>query len=81
MLILTICRVYMYQNGSDRNRFTFLLSLGIKIEKKKLRICQNMAWKAFFCWIIYTNLQNLPYICVKMAPTGTFFHFSCDCWN
>ena len=39
--------VYMHQNCSDRNRFTFLLSLGIKVEKWKLRTWQNMAWKAF----------------------------------
>ena len=39
--------VYMHQNGSDRNRFTFLLSLGIKVEKRKLSTWQNMAWKAF----------------------------------
>ena len=39
--------VYMHQNGSDGNRFTFLVSLGIKVEKKKLGAWQNMAWKAF----------------------------------
>ena len=39
--------VYMHQNGSDGNRFTFLVSLGIKVEKKKLETWQNMAWTAF----------------------------------
>jgi len=37
----------MHQNSSDGNRFTFLVSLGIKDEKKKLGTWQNMAWKAF----------------------------------
>ena len=25
--------------------------------------------------LILSNLHNLPCICIKMAPTGTFFHF------
>ena len=29
-------------------------------------------------WLICANLPILPCICIKMAPTGTFFHFSCD---
>ena len=75
MLILTIYRVYMHQNGSDRNRFTFLLSLGIKVEKGSLEHVKTWLGRRFCCLVIYANLHNLPCICVKMAPTGTFFHF------
>ena len=38
---------WIHQNGSDGNRFTFLVSLGIKVEKKKLGTWQNMVSKAF----------------------------------
>ena len=66
----------MHQNGSDGYfSFTIFQVGGIKVENSKLRTCQNMAWKGFFCLVIYANLHNLPCICVKMAPTGTFFHF------
>ena len=58
----------MHQNG-------LLLVAGNKVETRKLRTCQNMAWKGFCSFVIYANLHNLPCICVKMAPTGTFFHF------
>ena len=68
----------MHQNSSDGNRFTNLVSLGIKIERKKLGTWQNMAWKAFLLFgdmLILSNLHNLPCICIKMSPTGTFFTF------
>ena len=32
-----------------------------------------MAWKAFLLFGNYANLLLLPCICIKMAPTGTFF--------
>ena len=38
----------IHQNGSDGYfAFIFFLVAGIKVEKSKLRTCQNMAWKAF----------------------------------
>ena len=64
--------------------FTFLLVAGNKVEKRKLRTCQNMVWKAFLCFcclVIYANLHNLPCTCIKMAPTGKFVHFSFGSWN
>ena len=74
MLILTLCRVYMHQNGSDGYfSFTFFLVAGIKVEKK----LRTKTWlgRRFCCLVIFANLHNLPCICVKMAPTGTFFRF------
>ena len=71
--------VYMYQNSSDGNRFTFLVSLGIKVEKKE---AWNMAKHGlegvsvvWWFMLILSNLHNLPCICIKMSPTGTFFTF------
>ena len=60
--------------------FTLLLVAGNKVETRKLRTCQRMVWKGFCCLVIYANLHHLPCICIKMAPTGTFFSLSCDCW-
>ena len=66
----------MHQNGSDGYfSFIFFLVAGIKVENSKLRTCQNMAWKGFCCLVMYANLHNLPCICIKMAPMGTFFTF------
>ena len=69
----------MHQNGSDGYfSFTFLLVAGIKVENSKLRTCQNMAWKGFCSLVIYTNLHNLPCICIKIYQNGSdgyFFHF------
>ena len=66
----------MHQNGSDGYfSFTFFLVAGIKVENSKLRTCQNMVWKGLCCLVIYANLHNLPCICIKMAPTGTCFHY------
>ena len=54
--------------------FTFLVILGNRVEKKKLRTWQNMIWKAFLL-VIMPIFTVLPCICIKMAPTGTFFTF------
>jgi hypothetical protein len=54
--------------------FTFLVILGNRVEQKKLRTWQNMVWKAFLL-VIYVNFHNLPRICIKMVPAGTFFTF------
>ena len=53
----------------------FFLVAGIKVENSKLRTCQNMAWKGFCCLLILSNLHNLPCICIKKTPMGTFFTF------
>jgi len=37
----------MRQNGSDGYFFYFLVIVGIKGEKRKVRIYQNMVWKVF----------------------------------
>ena len=50
------------------------MGLGIKV-KKRLEHVKTWLGRHFCCLVIYANLHNLPCICVKMAPTGTFFHF------
>ena len=67
-----IC-IKMAPTGTFLSRF-FLVA-GIKIENSKLRTCQNMAWKGFCCLLILSNLHNLPCICIKKTPMGTFFTF------
>ena len=44
---------------------------------KKGSLAHVKTWfgRRFCCLVIYANLHNLPCICIKMAPTGTFFHF------
>ena len=82
MFILTICHVYMHQNGSDGYfSFTFLLVAGNKVEKRKLRTCQNMAWKAF---PLFGDLCKSSQFAVYMRQNGSdryFFSLSCDCGN
>ena len=56
----------MHQLAPTETGFTFLVIL---------RTWQNMIWKAFLLFGGYAHFDNLPCICVKMAPTGTFFHF------
>ena len=59
----------------------FLWLLELKVKKGSLE--HGITWfgRHFCCLVISANLHNLPCICIKMAPTGIFFHFSCDCWN
>jgi hypothetical protein len=55
--------------------FHFLVIVGIKGEKGSLAHDKTLFGRRFCCLLIYVNLRNLPCICIKMAPTGTFFHF------
>ena len=70
--------VYMNQNGSDRYFlyfFTFLVIAGHKGEKESLEHGKTWFGKLFCRLLIYSNLQSLPCICIKIVPTGTFFTF------
>ena len=44
---------------------------------KKGNLAHVKTWfgRRFCCLVIYANLHNLPCICIKMAPAGTFFIF------
>ena len=72
LLLLPCICIKMAPTGTF---FTLLLVAGNKVETRKLRTCQNMAWKGFCCLVIYATLHNLPCICIIMAPAGTFFTF------
>ena len=53
----------------------FFWVLELKLKKGSLEHVKTWLGRRFCCLVIYANLHNLPCICVKMAPTGTFFHF------
>ena len=74
-LIFIICRVYASKWLRRVLLFHFLLIVGIKGEKGSLAHDKTLFGRRFCRLVIYANLHNLPCICVKMAPTGTFFHF------
>ena len=44
---------------------------------KKGSLAHGKTWfgRRFCCVVIYANLHSLLCICIKMAPTGTFFTF------
>ena len=70
--------LYMHQKGSDGNFFRFLVIVGIKGKKRTLsRLAHDKTWfgRRFCCLVIYATLHNLPCICIKKAPMGTFFTF------
>jgi hypothetical protein len=68
----------MHQNGSDGYFFSlFLWLLELKVKKGSLAHVKTWFRRRFCCLVIYANLHNLPCICIKMAPTGTFFLLSC----
>ena len=55
--------------------FTFLVIAGHKGEKESLEHGKTWFGKLFCRLLIYSNLQSLPCICIKIVPTGTFFTF------
>ena len=67
ILIFTICRVYAWV-------FEFNL-------KGILEHVKTWLGRRFCCLVIYANLHNLPCICVKMAPTRTFFFIFLWLWE
>ena len=55
--------------------FTFLLVAGNKVEKRKLRTCQNMIWKAF---LLFGDIRKSSSFAVHMHQNGSdgyLFHF------
>ena len=65
----------MHQNGSDAYFFHFLVIVELKVKKGSLAHDKTWFGRRLCCLVLYANLHNLPCICIKMAPTGTFFIF------
>ena len=48
-----------------------LLAAGNKVQKRKLRTCQNMVWKAFLCFCCLVIYANLHQFAVYMHQNGS----------